>query len=143
VYISNEATAYLKQWLDWKYKNPDRERKFNQEDLVFTVSESKTKSIYNKAWYEFDRLLTIVRMDQKKEQGIHNRKKITSDSLTPHAKTFISEQAGQDYSEFYLPFKVTILDYERNKEKRNLCNKDNEIFNIPRFFPIVIHWQKY
>ena len=25
IYISDEATEYLKQWLDWKYKNPDRE----------------------------------------------------------------------------------------------------------------------
>ena len=103
VYISDEATQYLKQWLDWKYKNPDRERIFNEEDLVLTVSDSKDpKSIYNKVWREFDRLLTIVKMDQKKEQGINNRKKITIHSLRRHAKTVISEQAGQDYSEYYL-----------------------------------------
>ena len=103
VYVSDEATEYLKQWLDWKYKNPDRERKFNDEDLVFTVSESKDpKSIYNKVWYEFDRLLTIVKMDDKKEHGLNHRKKITIHSLRRHAKTVISEQAGQDYSEFYL-----------------------------------------
>ena len=103
VYVSDEATDYLKQWLDWKYKNPDRQRKFNDEDLVFTVSESKDpKSIYNKVWYEFDRLLTIVKMDQKKEQGLNHRKKITIHTLRRHAKTIISEQAGQDYSEFFL-----------------------------------------
>jgi hypothetical protein len=103
IYVSDEATEYLKQWLDWKYNNPDRERKFNDEDLVFTVSDSKNpKSIYNKVWYEFDRLLTIVKMDQKKEQGINNRKKITIHSLRRHAKTVISEQAGRDFSEFCL-----------------------------------------
>lgn len=37
VYLSDEATLYLKRWLDWKYKNPERKRKLNQEDLVFTV----------------------------------------------------------------------------------------------------------
>ena len=112
VYISDEATEYLKQWLDWKYRNPDRERKFDEEDLVFTVSESKDpKSIYNKVWHEFDRLLTIVKMDEKKEQGIYNRKKITIHSLRRHAKTVISEQAGQDYSEYYLGHaKSSLLD---------------------------------
>ncbi|MGC2683247.1 MAG: tyrosine-type recombinase/integrase, partial [Candidatus Nitrosopolaris sp.] len=27
IYISNEATLYLKQWLDWKYSNPERPRR--------------------------------------------------------------------------------------------------------------------
>ena len=103
VYVSDEATEYLKLWLDWKYKNPDRKRIFNEEDLVLTVSDSKDpKSIYNKVWREFDRLLTIVKMDQKKEQGINNRKKITIHSLRRHAKTVISDQVGQDYSEWFL-----------------------------------------
>jgi len=54
VYISEEATSYLKQWLDWKYKNPNRERKFNREDLVFTVYRSKNPlGLYTKIWYEF------------------------------------------------------------------------------------------
>ena len=83
MYISDEATQYLKQWLDWKYKNPDRKRIYNEEDLLLTVSNSKKpKSIYVKVWHEFDRLLTIVKMDQKKEQGIHNRKKVTIHSFT-------------------------------------------------------------
>ena len=77
VYISEEATNYLKQWLDWKYKNPDRERKFKPEDLVFTVYQSKNPhSLYIKIWHEFERLLKIVQMDEKKEGGINNRKKI-------------------------------------------------------------------
>src|SRR5919198_6765041 len=37
VYISDEATHYLKQWLDWKYNNEERPRTSNQEDLVFTI----------------------------------------------------------------------------------------------------------
>ncbi len=104
IYISDEATKYLKQWLDWKYKNPDRNREYNNDDLVFTVTKSKsTKSIYVKVWHEFDRLLKIVDMADKKEgEGIQNRKKITIHSLRRHAKTVISEQAGTDYSEFFL-----------------------------------------
>ena len=107
VYISDEATKYLKQWLDWKYKNPDRKREYNNDDLLFTVTKSKsTKSIYVKVWHEFDRLLKIVDMADKKEGegagGIQRRKKVTIHSIRRHAKTVISEQAGTDYSEFFL-----------------------------------------
>jgi integrase len=103
VYISEEATDYLKQWLDWKYKNPDRERKFKPEDLVFTVYQSKNPlGLYTKIWHEFDKLLKIVNMDEKKEGGINNRKKITLHSLRRFVKTVISNQVSQDYSEWFL-----------------------------------------
>lgn len=103
VYISKEATSYLKQWLDWKYKNPDRVRKFNPEDLVFTVYKSKNPlGLYTKIWHEFDKLLKIVNMDEKKEGGINNRKKITLHSFRRFVKTVLSNQVGQDYSEWFL-----------------------------------------
>jgi integrase len=103
VYISDEATEYLKHWLDWKYKNPERKREFNKNDLVFTITKaSNPVSIYTKVWEEFDKLLKVVKMDERKEQGIANRKKITIHSLRRFCKTVISEQARQDYSEFFL-----------------------------------------
>jgi integrase len=103
VYITLEATEYLKQWLDWKYKNPDRERKFSEEDLVFTVYQSKNpKSLYMKIWHEFERLLKIVQMDEKKEDGIYKRRKISLHSFRRFVKTVISNQVGQDYSEWFL-----------------------------------------
>ena len=76
VYISEEATDYLKQWLDWKYKNPDRERKFKPEDLVFTVYQSKNPlGLYTKIWHEFDKLLKIVNMDEKRKGELTTEKK--------------------------------------------------------------------
>ena len=43
-------------------------RNNNNDDLLFTVTKSKsTKSIYVKVWHEFDRLLKIVDMADKKE----------------------------------------------------------------------------
>ena len=103
VYISEEATEYLKQWLDWRDKNPDRERKFSEEDLVFTVYQSKNpKSLYMKIWHEFERLLKIVKMDEKKEDGIYKRRKISLHSFRRFVKTVISNQVGQDYSEWFL-----------------------------------------
>jgi len=103
VYISEEATYYLKQWLDWKYKNPDRVRKFHQEDLVFTVYQSKNPhSLYMKIWREFDKLLKIVDMIEKKEGGLKRRSKITLHSFRRYVKTVLSNQVGQDYSEWFL-----------------------------------------
>lgn len=32
IYISDEATHYLKQWLDWKYSNPERPRLQDEND---------------------------------------------------------------------------------------------------------------
>jgi integrase len=40
IYISDEATQYLKQWLEWKYNNEERLRIRNEEDLVFTINKS-------------------------------------------------------------------------------------------------------
>lgn len=103
VYISEEASECLKKWLDWKYNNPDRQRKFKPEDLVFTVYQSKNPlGLYTKIWHEFDRLLKIVGMDDKKEGGIGNRKKITLHSFRRFVKTIISNQVGRDYSEWFL-----------------------------------------
>ena len=115
VYISDEATVYLKQWFDWKYNNPIKERELKKEDLVFTVHTSEPrksgmKGMYIKVWQEFQRLLTIAKMDERKGEDNNSanantlikRRKITIHSLRRFVKTVISEQAGQDYSEFFL-----------------------------------------
>ena len=40
IYISDEATQYLKQWLEWKYNDEERPRIRNEGDLVFTINKS-------------------------------------------------------------------------------------------------------
>ena len=159
VYISDEATNYLKQWIDWKYKNPDIKREFHNNDLVFTVRKGiKPNSLYIKIWEEFDKLQKVVKMDERKGEGIGNRKKITIHSFRRHAKTVISDQVGQDYSEWFLghaksPYWtkkeearreiyqskimncLTFLDYQtlettgKNIEKQ-LVEKDRQIENL-------------
>jgi integrase len=62
IYISDEATRFLKQWLEWKYKNNNNERSSMNipehnnpdDDLVFTISDSKIpQSFYPKVVLEF------------------------------------------------------------------------------------------
>lgn len=47
IYISDEATHYLKQWLDWKYRNKEIEwtKISNSNDLVFAVNSTKMNRI--------------------------------------------------------------------------------------------------
>ena len=78
VYISDEATQYLEQWLDWKYKNGQNGKNsgnpnHNQDDLVFTHYSTDPNVIYVKIYEEFKKLLSIARMDERKE-GMRRRK---------------------------------------------------------------------
>jgi integrase len=115
IYISGEAAQYLKQWIDWKYRDREKEKEkekrliektANPEDLVFStyrINESANPvNLYVKLHYEFQKLLTIIGMAERKENGIHKRRKITLHSFRRHAKSVISNQVNQDYSEWFL-----------------------------------------
>lgn len=102
IYISDEATQYLKQWIDWKYNNKERPRTRHDEDLVFTVYRTKNPvTLYVKVLTEFEKLLSIVGLDVRKE-GRLRRRKITMHSLRRFVKTVISDQTNTDYSEWFL-----------------------------------------
>jgi hypothetical protein len=104
VYISDEATHFLKQWIDWKYRDKSKSRSNN--DLIFGMYNIKTvanpRTIYIKALKEFQKLLAIVGMDERKEEGVYKRRKITPHSFRRFVKTVISDQVNQDYSEWFL-----------------------------------------
>lgn len=108
VYISDEATKYLKDWIDWKYRDKDNKwtKSAKPDDLVFSVYTVKGVPnpchLYVKIVSEFEKLLAIARMDERKEDGLGRRRKITLHSLRRFVKTVISDQVGQDYSEWFL-----------------------------------------
>ncbi|PWU81207.1 MAG: hypothetical protein DLM72_08105 [Candidatus Nitrosopolaris wilkensis] len=103
IYISDEATHYLKQWIDWKYNNEERPRKRNDESLLFTVyNANKPNVLYVKVLQEFQKLLEVVGLDKRKEGGKQKRRKITLHSLRRFVKTVMSDQTNQDYSEWFL-----------------------------------------
>ena len=104
IYISNETTYHLKQWLDWKYKNPEKPREFNNDDLVFTVyqSASTPESLYQQICREFQRLLMTVGLDERKDTGVYRRHKIMLHSFRRHCKSVIATQTNTDYSEWFL-----------------------------------------
>ena len=121
IYISDEATQYLKQWLDWKYHNQERPRKAEENDLVFTIYKSKTpNSLYFKLLREFQKLLTIVGLDKRKEDGVQKRRKITLHSFRRFVKTVISDQTNQDYSEWFLGHSKSPYYTKKENERRQL-----------------------
>jgi integrase len=127
IYISDEATRFLKQWLEWKYHNERRNiDNPNTDDLVFTVSTStRPLSFYPKVAREFQKLLSVVKMNERKE-GM-KRLKITLHSFRRFCKSVISNQVNQDYSEWFIghnksPY-YTIKESERRRIYAEKCMK--------------------
>lgn len=122
IYISDEATYYLKQWLDWKYRSKGVEwtEITNSDDLVFAVnkSEPNPSHIYVKIIMEFEKLLTIAGMDERKE-GM-SRRKITPHSFRRFVKTVISDQTNQDYSEWFLGHNKSPYYTKKEPERRDI-----------------------
>jgi hypothetical protein len=116
IYISDEATRYLNQWLDWKY----RERNRNPDDLVFNTFsiESRAETVYVKLGSEFIKVLKAAGLDESKE-GMR-RRKITLHSLRRFVKTVISDEVGGDYSEWFLGHNGSVYYTRKESERREI-----------------------
>jgi integrase len=120
IYISDEATQYLKQWINWKYDNEERPRKKDDDDLVFTVYRTKSPTIlYVKVITEFEKLLSVVGLDERKE-GKQRRRKITLHSFRRFVKTIISDQTNTDYSEWFLGHNKSPYYTKKEPERREI-----------------------
>jgi integrase len=120
IYISDEATTYLKQWLDSKYRE-DRMLKIGKrttsapmpDDLVFSPFVSlNPESMYQKLTLEFRKLLEVVGLDARKENSL--RGVVTFHTFRRFVKTVISDATNQDYSEWFLGHRKS--PYYTNKE---------------------------
>jgi len=106
IFISDEATKQLSDYIDWKYRYrkflKEEQRVKSKDDLVFQVAKSITglKSLYVKLLKEFEKVLALSGLNENKE-GM-NRLKISFHSLRRHAKSVISTQVSSDYSEYLL-----------------------------------------
>ena len=125
VYISDEATHYLKQWIDWKYRDKGEWTKEKEEnDLIFSVyrisNEGKPYHIYGKMLTGFESLLAIIGMDDRKQEGLKTRRKITMHSFRRFVKTTISDQVGQDYSEWFLGHSKSPYYTKKEPERREI-----------------------
>ena len=95
IYVSDECTKFLKEWLDFKYRDKVKgvvlERSPN--DLVFGQrnQSSNINFIYQKLWYEFTNILQVIKMDEK--EGRNESQKI-------HIP-FIQEECLHNHMRYY------------------------------------------
>lgn len=128
IYISDEATHYLKQWIDWKYRDKENEewtKHPTPNDLVFNAyrianNELNPRSLYIKALTEFEKLLSIAELDERKEGGLQRRRRITLHSFRRFVKTVISNQVNQDYSEWFLGHSKSPYYTLKEQERREI-----------------------
>ena len=115
VYISDEAAKYLQELINSKpNQNPD--------DLIFSkLKESLPRSIYFRLLTEFEKLLTAAGMDEKKDNS--PRRKVTLHSFRRFVKGVVSDQAGQDYSEWFLGHNHSVYWTRKEQEHRNIYLK--------------------
>ena len=102
--ISDEANEALKDWLNWKYNNPETERELKPDDLIFKVynTDVKVSSLYVKVNEEYNKLLTVAEMDDRKDEGMLKRRKITLHTFRRFVKTVTANQFNSDYSEWLI-----------------------------------------
>ncbi|MGB7881412.1 MAG: tyrosine-type recombinase/integrase, partial [Nitrososphaeraceae archaeon] len=111
VYISDEASRYLKEWIEYRFRIDLNKAKRLDEKigdcLSFQVHDVKKRnitprSIYVKLLLQFHTVLDAVDFGQRKD-NISRRRKITLHSFRRFVKTTISDTlAGSDYSEWFL-----------------------------------------
>lgn len=136
VYISNEASKYLKQWIDWKYRARRYPTKWGKKidqpvpkdtDLVFSYFRIivDARVMYAKIRQEFYKALQAAGLAKYKE-GMH-RRTLTLHSFRRYVKTVISDQVSKDYSEWFLghsksPY-YTMKEPMRREIYRDKCMK--------------------
>src|SRR5215469_3190976 len=101
IYISDEATKRLRDWIDWRYRN-NRPTTKSPDDLVFhqwNLSEKPNpQTLYSHVAKEFARLLDAAGFTERKGR----RHKITLKTFRDFVKSTISDSAGKDYSEWFI-----------------------------------------
>jgi integrase len=126
IYISDEATVFLKQWLSWKYREERILRTGKRttttpmpDDLVFSpFIGSNPNSMYHKIVVEFGKLLEVVGLDGRKENSL--RRKITLHSFRRFVKSIISDFVNQDYSEWFLGHRKSPYYVKKEHELREI-----------------------
>jgi integrase len=147
-FISNEAARYLKQWIDWKYRDRQAENKHlknrirTDNDLIFanvTYKGQYPLGLYSKVSFEFQKTLDLAGngLSARKEEGAgpNRRHKITLHSFRRFCKTTISNQAGSDFSEFILGHKGSVYYVNKTEELkrkyRDQCQKYLTFLDYP------------
>ena len=126
-YISDEATKFLKEYIEFRGETSPEQLLFTsyQNKIPKTVKDTKriANNLYVRLNIDFMNLLKLVGMDSRKENGLVNKKRhcITLHSFRRFAYTVINEQVNTRFAEFILGHSSLWLSYrEGEQDKRNL-----------------------
>jgi hypothetical protein len=75
-------------------------------------------TLYVKVLTEFQKLLAVVGLNERKEGGKQRRRKITLHSFRRFTKSVISDQVNQDYSEWFLGHSKSPYYTKKEAERR-------------------------
>jgi integrase len=115
VYISQEATAFLQDLIKWKY----RDKPSQPDDLVFSIyfiKNAKPKQIYSRLIQEFEKLLSIAGMDQRKDNS--RRHHITLHSLRRFTNSILSDNVSSQYADWFLGRASRSVYYTKKEPER-------------------------
>lgn len=122
VYISDEATKFLNEWINWKYRAKPK----HDTDLVFMLKRCDgVFTLYDKMRTEFAKLLEVTGFGARKE-GSGLRRKVTLHSLRRFVDGVLSDQVGKDYAEWFLGHKKNTYYTKKEpyrREKYSNCTK--------------------
>src|SRR5919198_1226683 len=86
--------------------------------LVYRTRAPTT--VYIKVLTEFEKLLSVVGLDERKD-GKQRRRKITLHYFRRFVKTVISDQTNTDYSEWFLGHNKALIIQRKNlKEEKSM-----------------------
>jgi integrase len=118
VYISDEAAQYLREWIDWKYRNKETPAK-PEEELVFGVGQSTDPSeLYKAIQHEFSKYLELAGFTERKDDS--NRHKVTIHSFRRFVDSTITDLAGKDYAEWFLGHSKSPYYTKKEPERREI-----------------------
>lgn len=126
VYISNEATKFLKEWLDFKYRDRRDKKRIPPklpDDIIFSgkafvKNEQKPRALYIKVLQQFHRILKALKMDEKKDGML--RYKITIHSLRRFVYTTLCNCVDQGFAEEFLGHSGSVYHTMKEEQRRQI-----------------------
>lgn len=128
IFISDEATKELRQWIDYKYSKrrigtrdiiPEK----SDDHLIFTLEfddSIKSTMLYSKILEAFHLVLKSLGMDDIKEGSHSYRRKITFVSFRTFVRTTLSDQFSSDYAEWFLGHAKSTYWAKKPEEKKQI-----------------------
>ena len=126
VYISNEATKFLKEWLDFKYRDRRDKKRIPPklpDDIIFSgkafvKNQQKPRALYIKVLQQFHRILKALKMDEKKDGML--RHKITIHSLRRFVYTTLCNCVDQGFAEEFLGHSGSVYHTMKDEQRRQI-----------------------